>query len=247
MEGIIMRKSKITWMFIIMIFLLFGLTGCSKVVLETEEQNNKAAEYLAGVLLNHSTNYKEELIYEDENKKEEASNLNQETSSPTNELKETEVPKKDTESNGKQTKKETKKKEIDLNEVFKLYGVDVTYKSYKFYSEYSKPAWAWVAKKGKKLLALEFEVKNTKKDKNQLDLLSEGIMYYLEIGDGVIYEPNKTSLLEDIQFLQLNMKKAEVSKAILFFEVEESVETKSGSMYLNIGEKKNSVARVKIN
>lgn len=104
-----------------------------------------------------------------------------------------------------------------------------------------------MAKKGKKLLALEFEIKNTKKGKNQLDLLSEGIAYYLEIGDGTAYEPNKTSLLEDLQFLQLNMKKAEVSKAILFFEVEESVETKSETMYLNIEKKKNKAARIKIN
>lgn len=236
-----MRKGKITWMFIIMIFLLFGLTGCSNVMLETEEQNNKAAEYLAGVLLDNSTNYEEKLIYEEE-KTKEVSDLNQETSSPTNEPKVSETPKKNTESDNKK-----KKKEIDIDEIFKSYGIDVTYKSHKFYSEYSKPAWAWVAKKGKKLLALEFEIKNTKKGKNQLDLLSEGIAYYLEIGDGTAYEPNKTSLLEDLQFLQLNMKKAEVSKAILFFEVEESVETKSESMYLNIEKKKNKAARIKIN
>lgn len=93
MEGIIMRKGKITWMFIIMIFLLFGLTGCSNVMLETEEQNNKAAEYLAGVLLDNSTNYEEKLIYEEE-KTKEVSDLNQETSSPTNEPKVSETPKK---------------------------------------------------------------------------------------------------------------------------------------------------------
>ena len=99
------------------------------------------------------------------------------------------------------------------------------------------------AEAGKKIVVLEFEVKNNSSSDKKVELLKKKILYTLQIEDGGEYQPDLAILVNDLQFYNEKIKKGKSKKAVLIFSVPKQEIKKTMKLQVVNGKQK---AEVKI-
>ncbi len=198
-------------------FSVVVLAGCDSGSELTTEERDKIAEYSAGILLQHYGKYSRRLI-------------RQEAAAPDN----TELPaaatpvpveddKKPVESNEtpEDGDQEENLREVSLDDLYHVAGMNVRYRSYAVCKEYPKKTSSFqlTAKKGHRLVVVQFDLKNTAKKLVKVNLGERQIDYLLD-ADGATYKPTIAIQKNGgMNYLDTKLKPGQSEKAILVFEI----------------------------
>lgn len=246
-------------------FSMVMLAGCSYSTKLSTEDQDKIAEYSAGVLLQHYTKYSRRLI-----KQEEASPQATEESAGTMSPTEQGQTQSDntvenyttgtggsgtgsaaasgSDSAGKDGNEEENINEVSLQDLYHVAGMNVSYDSYVVCKEYPKKSSAvkLTAKKGQRLIVVRFDLKNetSKNLKVKLDRKKRDIKYSLDV-DGAVYNPSMVMQANGgMNNLNTSLKAGGSEKAVLVFEIPKASQD-PGSAVLTVKEGENrSVVRL---
>lgn len=227
---------------LVLLVALLG-TGCgaSQTTL-TKEENDMVAEYMAGLLLKYDLRYDEKLVYEKEEENEPVDSFE-------SVKKEETVPEKIETVTEAEVETETDAS-ITYQPISKIYEADgctVEYIDAKEYQMYPKTKednyFLLEAADGKKLLLLNFEVKNDGNEEKTFSLVDSKIQYVLENKNGKTYRPLLTVLVDDLQYLDVKIAPGKSKKAVIVFELPEKAEKKDSILYIT---KKDDKARIDI-
>lgn len=202
------------------------MTGCAQLVTLDENQSDMIAEYMAGTVLRHSTNYEEALIYPvetaEDTKKEAQTVTTKEQEQTVNNLINTGL--KVNQSN------ETVKQDsnVSIDRLFKdISGGEYTvaYKGYAFYDSYPETNGYFTMEpaKGKKILEITFKLTNLSGKNLAINLIKKNVSYELTDSQGNVYASMLTLLENDFQFLNLSIPKGKSKEAVLLFEVSKDI------------------------
>ena len=174
----------------LVMLMCFGISGCGSDISLNEEQNELVAEYAANAILQRNSEYKDRL------------DLQAEVISTTEST--TQAEKQESVNSGEDSDAmettEVTAKVADISELFSKQKLTVLYKGYKVVSQYSdknQASSSVEAQSGKKLLVVQFQVKNTSSKKNKVDLLDSNVSYKLHTDTGET-EPMLTLLEDDL-------------------------------------------------
>lgn len=184
---------------VIMVLVVFSLTGCADMPELSKEKENQIAEYAAGVLLKHSEEYDKKLITQ-KDKENEAKRANASfspdpdaTESPVPEATNSQLPEStdngvnsnqnDTETNqangqetdGQGTATSTPTEAIakaSLDEIYNINGVSFSYDSCSFCKEYKEASSIMKAEANETLLVMSFSVKNKTMKTRKVNLMN---------------------------------------------------------------------------
>ena len=215
---------------------MFGLTGCANSIRLTEKENGIVAEYLAGVLLSQQKSYEQVLI--------EPSPSPTPTPEPT---KAPEPTKKPTQTSGSGNSGNGHSSNIqanaDFTEVIGMKNIAIEYTGYDMVNSFSDEYFSLDASKGKQLLVMKFDVKNSSKKPVKLQLADANIQYQLDIDAGTMIKPQLTFMLNDLRYIDLEIGSKETKETILIFEVPKKQEIKAANLIIS---KENQTAIVKL-
>jgi uncharacterized protein YceK len=226
------KCMKKTFIFMMLMCVVL-LTGCSSLVNLTEDESNMLTEYMAGVVLKHADDYEDGLltVEEIEALEAKAEERNKRIEANSNDTK-TQVT-SNTSSNSKK-KTSSKAKFVSLTKAVGNSNFKIQYKQYKSYDKYvSEDTTSNVtleAGKNKKLLVFYFDVKNLSNETLKLDLVEEGIGYQLVLDNGSKVKPLLTLLMNDIQYLNLDIAANMTKEAVIVFEVDKNVELSNSTL-----------------
>ena len=221
----------------VLVISMLSLTGCMDMKDMSEEQTDLIAEYSAGVLLRYSDKYERRLITKEQTAKQvspqpTATAMATATASMSTTASATANTVTDA------SPQPTEPTSVDLNALFALDGVSITYDSYQFTNHYGTSQIR--AEDGESLLVVTFIVKNTTNKKKKIDLSkrnsgSDGIQYQLDV-DGSQYEPG-LSILENggLNFLSTTLAAGKQEEAVLIYRMSED-KKKASSIHLTIKE-----------
>lgn len=201
--------------FILILVLAILSSSCVKNDIKmTDEQIDRAAEYAAGVLLKYDRNYESTLISE--------TVIPEGTTEPvsTNEVTATENPETSNKIDTDSTNKDSKKEQLELTDVINVKECKINFSKYQILNSYEQGKSVYIkADKGKKLVVLEFKIKNKSDSDRKVKLLKKNITYTLIVNNGGEYQPNLSILVNDLQFYNENIQKGKSKKAVLVFNV----------------------------
>ena len=227
------------------------LSGCVKKDIKmTDEQIDRTAEYAAGVLLKYDKNYESTLSSEAAVLE---SNIQPEsTTKSETELKyvnvESAKPENNNQTNGTDETNEIPQSEQletkTLSKVINVKDCEVNFLKMQIIDNYQQNNSLYIkAEAGKKIVVLEFEVKNYSSSDKKVELLKKKILYTLQIEDGGEYQPDLAILVNDLQFYNEKIKKGKSKKAVLIFSVPKQEIKKTMKLQVVNGKQK---AEVKI-
>lgn len=219
---------------LMMLMCVVLLTGCSSLVNLTEDESDMLTEYMAGVVLKHSDDYKDGLLTKTEIEELEAKEeeRNKKLVANSNEKKEVQVTSKNPSNSKNQALTETK--DVSLTKAVGNKNFNIEYKQFKSYDKYvsedKSSNVALEAGKNKKLLVLYFDVKNLSNETMKIDLVEEGIGYQLILNNGDKVKPLLTLLMNDIQYLNLDIAANKTKDAVIVFEVDKNEDLSNTSL-----------------
>lgn len=220
--------------------MLFALGGCYEPLPITDRELDMVAEYAAGVLVKHGTATKEALL----NEKEQQELLDAQKPSAT--AKPTEAPERP--GDGEDSPSVTKTPDTvttpaasdgtasDLTRLFAKDGFSFEYTGFEETLLYQGTGEIFAsADKGKKLIVVEFLVKNTSGEARTLSMnkgAAKECSFSLRV-DSRSFKPTLTLLKEDIyNSYEVSYEAGEVQKGVLIFECPD--ETNTATMNLSI-------------
>ncbi len=224
-----MKRARI----LIVLLLMFSLTGCIKEYSYTEEQSDSAAEYMAGKLLEQDKYYHEALLPIEEASVE-----------PTVAVTPTGAPiqKADTNlSSTDGTVTSEPKKDYTLSEVIGADDFDLQYEGYDItdgYPEETTDSYFTVTpRQGNQLAVVTFRLKNVTSKKKTLNLTKADIQFQLDINVGTVYEPSLSLIENDLQYIDISLKGKEEKQVLLIFEIKKEKEISDINLMVSQGEK----------
>lgn len=218
-----MKKTFITVLAICGIL----LTGCTKLVDLTEKENNILSQYMSSTII-EQTDYKSLLSMDDLNMnfvKDE---------SMKNEAKEDKEEKLQTTQIKDKNDIDLKTANVSLTKAVGKNNFDINYKTYKLHDKYPTTKnnyFELFAGENEKLLVVYFDVKNLSNKTLRLDLVEEGINYKLEV-DGQNLKPMLTLLMDDIQYINLDVKSKSTNQAVLVFTVNQDIDLSNARLVI---------------
>lgn len=218
-----MKKTFITVLAICGIL----LTGCTKLVDLTEKENNILSQYMSSTII-EQTDYKTLLSMDDLNMnfvKDE---------SMKNEAKEDKEEKFQTTQIKDKNDIDLKTANVSLTKAVGKNNFDINYKTYKLHDKYPTTKnnyFELFAGENEKLLVVYFDVKNLSNKTLRLDLVEEGINYKLEV-DGQNLKPMLTLLMDDIQYINLDVKSKSTNQAVLVFTVNQDIDLSNARLVI---------------
>lgn len=208
---------------------MFGLTGCANSIRLTENENSIIAEYLAGVLLSQQKTYDQALI--------EPSPTPIPTLTPTPlEVSKSNQDSDKGSSSGSQSSSNVQAN-ADFTEVIGIKNLTIEYTGYDMVSNFSDEYFSLDASKGKQLMVIKFDVKNTSKNAVRFQLADADIQYQLDINTGTIVKPQLTFMLNDLRYIDIEIGGKEVKETIVIFEVPKKQEIKTANLIISKDEK----------
>ena len=220
-----------------MAILSVTLTGCSNGNNVSDKNNNIIADYMASLVLKYDRSYDDKLMdptviasaasHSAEVNEENHASKKSEDTSKTNK---TEDDKKITDS----TKVSVETAEYEeLNKVMGYDKFNIEYENYKLYNSFpngkAKDYFTLEAGKNKKLCVVQFNIENkTSKDK-KFNLLNKEIKYQL-VTDTRSYKPLITLLVNDLQFIDVNIKSGKSRTGYLVFEIPKDIKIENGKL-----------------
>ena len=221
----------------LVMLMCFGISGCGSDISLNEEQNELVAEYAANAILQRNSEYKDRLDLQEE-ATTQAEVIS--TTESTTQAEKQESVNSGEDSDAMETTEVTAKV-ADISELFSKQKLTVLYKGYKVVSQYSdknQASSSVEAQSGKKLLVVQFQVKNTSSKKNKVDLLDSNVSYKLHTDTGET-EPMLTLLEDDLALFQGSLKAGASKKLVLLFEISNE-ETKKVNYQLDITNQQNT-------
>lgn len=199
-----------------------ALTGCSNGPDLSRLDNSLAAQYVADALLRNDKNYDESLDYDH--------SLLQATPTPAPTPVPTPVP-SDSE-NGESPKKTTPGSQgakpsetvesVSMSDIYGVSGIYIQAGTYRTMSSYGSDFAVCTAKKGNKLVVVNFTVTNTTKKKKQVNLAKEKMQVELLSGDERLGSPLLSIVDGDLQYFNAKMGGGKTKQGVLIFEVSKS-------------------------
>ncbi len=197
------------------------LTGCAQLVDMNDQQSDVLAEYMAGSVLRYTRNYNESLVYPEETAEtDEISETISENTKEDNSSAEPEVT-----AAADNTQNDNIVSFAGMADYIGKGNFDITYSDYKFYDSYSdeNDYFTIETNKGKKLLVISFNIKNTTNKSRNFNLSKFKLKYRLN-NNGILYRPMMTLLNNDIQYINLDIAAGKTKKAVILFEVPQDVD-----------------------
>ena len=203
------------------------LTGCANLVDLSEKENNILGQYMSNTIIEH-TEYNTLLSMKD---------LNMEVMKE--ESNKTEIKEEEGEHKAAQIKDsndiEGKTTNVSLTKAVGKSNFDIKYKTYKFHDKFPTTEnnyFELYAGENEKLLVVYFDVKNLSNKTLRLDLVEEGIRYHLE-AEGTTLNPMLTLLMDDIQYINLDIKAKSTNQAVLVFSVNNDIDLSNARLVIN--------------
>lgn len=253
-----MKKVKLA----ILICLAFLLTGCIQKYELTDKQEDATAEYMAGLLLENDSDYEggltsvsskktyEQLLEGEETptlaEKSQNDNSTEDDSDKNNSSTDTTTI--DTQASVSGTEKDTADEKIvsndTLNNVIGKKNFVISYKKYHLYDNFpedsSNTTFSLSSRKGNKLLVIAFSVKNLTDSKKKIDMSNSKITYMLD-NKGKKLKPLLTFLVNDLQYLDVDIEAEKSKGALLVFEVSKKDDISKDKLIISKGSKTNIV------
>ncbi|MBQ3512575.1 MAG: hypothetical protein IJA32_02075 [Lachnospiraceae bacterium] len=222
------------------------LTGCGSSIELTDEQNSMVAQYAAELLLKYDIRYD----YRLEDINAVTGELQLDTASSAleedTEIDSTEEVPKSEEDVTTETPDKVEEQEVELSELFEE-GIEVSYTGYSIISRYPEDISDIVAyvepRSGMKLIVVEFTLTNTTEEQMTLNYLDSERNYRIILNDAKAAVPMQSFLEEDMTTLQMTLEPMETKKAVLIFQISESLENDIQSLKVSVqqGEAKNII------
>lgn len=231
-----MKRARI----LILLLLMFSLTGCIREYNYTEEQSDSAAEYLAGKLLEQDKYYKDALLPLEEIVAEPVvtdtpTKAPAQSSDEAPSVTETAEPTEPTEPEEKYT----------LSEVIGTDHFDIQYEGYDITDGYpDDPTASYFTvtpSQGNQLAIVTFLLTNKTDKKKTLNLTKADIQYRLDINSNTVYKPSLTLIEHDLQYLDIALKGNEKKQVLLVFEIKKEKEISDISLTVSHGEKSKKI------
>lgn len=213
---------------------MMGLTGCGGPDLN-EKQTSEAAEYMAGLILKYDLGYTDNLVYPESTEEPEGTENPSVTEAPG--TQEGEGPS----GQGKDDKEpgDTETVSGDFAKVLGLKDIKVSFRTSSVVKEYSsknESAYEVYAPKGKKLVVVTLNLKNTSKKDKKIYLTEMGAEYRLQLEDGTSATAEITAVSNDLNFLNTKIKAGKRSSAVLLFTVPDTTKSVAGELTVSVGE-----------
>lgn len=238
-----MRNGKKIKGYILILVSAMLLSGCVKNDIKmSDNQIDKAAEYMAGVMLKYDKNYDSNLVEETETS--DSTNIGNSTIKPNATVEPANNGENSDIATPDNTEEETANPTVSLSEVIGVKGCKISFSRVKILEQYEQENSAYIkAEKDKKIVVLEFKIKNTTASEIQVKLLKKEIEYALQLEDKKEYKPELSILLNDLQFYNEKIKNGKVKKAVLVFSVPKKDTEKKMKLQVTY---KNKTANVQI-
>ena len=231
-----MKKKKLLCLGLSFL-LLFGVTGCDKVKLNSE-QNDLIAEYVAGVMLKYS--YENQWDYEQVKKRPWQDKGENATQAPTNSSQNSvqtgsqngTVPNVDASRN--------------LLEALGIKNVSIEYDSFVIADKYPEGDYLLSVKKdsGCKLMVVKFNLKNSTSETVNINTVSNSAALKLSIGGSVIVQ-SATLLENDLMGIKnVSIAAGESYEAVAVFQVPEGLTSNTSNMSIAVYVSGNSIGKV---
>ena len=209
---------------LLLLFLVCGvcLTGCKSVKVE-EEKEDILVEYAANALLKHDKRFNNKALLTETTTKKETTRYvvetakQEETTTKANQSGQSSKTGKDAQTN----------QNVTFAQVMGLTNFNVAYNGYIVTDTYPKEKTADLssgvtAAQNKKLVVLQFTVKNAGKKKKKLNMLEKRLNYQLEIGDNEVqYARIPALLLNALNTYNDTINAGKSKELVLIFEVSE--------------------------
>jgi len=209
------------------------LTGCSNGPDLSRLDNSLAAQYVADALLRNDKNYDESLDYDH--------SLLQATPTPAPTPVPTPVPSdsgKGESTPGSEGSKPSEAVEsVSMSEIYGVSGVNIQAGTYRTTSSYGSDYAVCTAKKGNKLVVVNFTVTNTTKKKKQVNLTKGKMQVELLSGDESLGGPLLSIVDGDLQYFNAKMDKGQTKQGVLIFEVSKSTKVNNVKVRFSKGSK----------
>ncbi|QHQ62714.1 DUF4352 domain-containing protein [Anaerocolumna sedimenticola] len=218
------------------------LTGCAQLIEINDQESDVLAEYMAGTMLRHDSNYEEALIYQettDTADTTDSADISEtgEITEPDETLDPSDKKSNDTGVSSSAVSQATSDLYADkqngsivslaslYKEIFKD-KFSIKYINHKFYSSYPDEYdfFTLESTKDHKLLAINFNIKNTSTKARTLDLKNNSIKYQLTDKTNAVYNPMMTLLNNDIQYINLDVAAGKTQQAVVMFDVPKNMD-----------------------
>jgi hypothetical protein len=220
----------------------FLLTGCAKLTELSDQESDMLAEYMAGSLLKYDKNYEEALInpeYIKDSEKEEVQNINKNSETVDNQQNDNQV------SEDSKNQEDTNIPQINIVSFQNILkdtkkdNFDISYSKYKIYDSYTAEDGYLVIEttRDKQLAVVKFDVKNLTKSRQNLNLIKSGFNYQLDTGVGTVYEPMMTLLVNDIQYINLDLDAGEKINAVIVFNINKGTDLSKANLTIEYQDK----------
>lgn len=260
-----MRYNRI-WLTLALLAVILVLGGCMSVQDLTEQEAGLVAEYSAGVLLRYSDQYERRLITKDQRKGEDTVVSAPTVTSPAVSATPAPAPASLPDGSGDsaapggdpaassdpgdpatdvQPVEADTSKQVSLNGLYHIKGLDFSYESYQFCDRYPKSSNSTsviTAGKGETLLVVRFRIRNKSGKKKKVNFIkrAQKISYIMTV-DGNEYEPGLNILPNTgLNFLNTTIKKGAVEEAVLIYTMAKERQ-QAASIALQIKEGNNAV------
>lgn len=199
-----------------------ALTGCGDVVELSDKDKDMVAEYIAGSLLKHSMDYNGVLKYNRDVLTTTSTPMpasNEQSSKPVS----TKQPDNEEPDNDNSTDiDEPSLLKVSLSDMIGSNAIKINQTSSKISKSYTSEYTSIDAGSGKKLLIVNFSIKNISSENASLNLTKKNISYKLSKDDKEYGKPLLTIASEDLQYYDNKINAGESKKGLLIFEVKSS-------------------------
>lgn len=234
------------------------LTGCTQLVELTEEESDILAVYMAETVLKYDKNYKEALIYPEDTTEDmhdsEVKEGNESEADANTEGNIEFVSEDDSSEDDLKTLEKTMGdktdymvSDMDLSDEMGKGQFELSYSHYKFYNSYPSDVknnyFSLESAEGRQLLVVSFDIKNLSKKAQKLNLINSGFEYTLVNDSGITYTPKLTLLLNDIQYLDMEVPEGKTGEAVLIFDVLQDIDLSKYSLVVS-NKEKNAVIKL---
>lgn len=201
-----------------------ALTGCTQVPDLSNVDNNLAAQYVADALLKYDKNYDDSLDYDH--------SILQATPTPAP----TPVPTPVSSDSAEEATAEPGSvsdndgatagevfESVSVTGIYNVPGVEIKTGAYRVVSSYGSDYAVCTAKKGNKLVVVNFSVSNTTKKAKKVNLLKKNVQAELLSGDKSLGSPLLSIVEGDLQYFNTKIDANKKKQGVLIFEVAKSV------------------------
>lgn len=213
---------------------MLGLTGCVHMVEMTDEESETVARTAAWLLFKYDKNYTENLITPTPT----PSPIPSPTATPTPLPEdETQAPEQTGDDPTVSSGPVLPESNIEADELIGGDGVRLSYDGYELYDSYTFASFSVEPKNAENCLMIVFlKLKNTGEETASVNILELQPKCKLYVDKEKVLSPKRTVLLNDFQYLSLEIPTGEEYNSALVFEVEKAFAPTELDLFMTVGD-----------